>query len=491
MPTRGEAARLLLERETRLAERSLAAFIRQAWRILEPARPLVWNWHLDCLCEHLEAVTAGTIQNLLINIPPGTSKSYVASVFWPAWEWTRTPEHRYLCASHDQTLSTRDNVRVRDLVQSEWYRRRWPVRLRLDQNQKTKFETTAGGWRIGTSVSGRAIGEHPTRKIIDDPHKPQETYSDLEIEGVVHWFTQTMSLRGLALKAATVIVMQRLHEGDLSGYVLENMPDFVHLCLPMKYEPGRMKTTPIGWSDPRTEPGELLWPVMFPAEVVEQAVSTRLGSWGEAAQYQQRPAPKGGAMFKRAWFPFIAVLPPDIDLACRFWDIAGTEGGTGARSAGVRMARTRRGQYIVTNIVKGRWGAGEVDDNVKQTADNDGLGTIVREEQEPGSAGKAVIASRLKALAGYDYAGVRTTGDKVTRAIPLRVQAEGGHVRLYVPAGDESAAAWAREFLAELEVFPHGKLKDQVDAAAGAFNEIALGAPVPSLDAGAEYPLFY
>src|SRR5262249_55147996 len=151
---------------------SLMGFVREAWPILEPDRAFVNNWHIDALVAHLEAITDGRLQNLLITVPPGTMKSRLISVLWPAWEWTRHPELRYLCASYDQQLSTRDNLHMQQVIESSWYRDRWPrVRLAADQNQKTRFNTTRGGWRIGTSVGGRAVGEHPHRKIIDDPHR--------------------------------------------------------------------------------------------------------------------------------------------------------------------------------------------------------------------------------------------------------------------------------------------------------------------------------
>ena len=215
--------------------RSLREFARAAWSELEPDTPLRWNWHLTAICDHLEAVSRGQIRNLLVNIPPGCMKSMLVSVLWPAWEWATHPELRYLCASYDQALSVRDNRRVRDLVLSPWYQARWPhVQLREDQNQKTRFDTTAGGWRIGTSVGGRATGEHPHRKIVDDPHTPSQSLSELERAEVRHWFDNTLSTRGVALGAATVVIMQRLHEQDLSGHILDG-GGFVHLCLPMRW----------------------------------------------------------------------------------------------------------------------------------------------------------------------------------------------------------------------------------------------------------------
>ena len=185
-----------------LCQRSLRDFIREAWHVVEPTTPFVPNWHLDAIADHLEAVTRGEISQLLINVPPGCCKSLMVSVFWPAWIWASQPDRRFLCVSYDEQLSIRDNRRCRDLVLSEWYQARWPeVRLSLDQNAKTRYDTTSGGWRIGTSIGGRGLGEHPHYKIVDDPHKTKEAESDVERQRANDHFDGTLSTRGKALGA--------------------------------------------------------------------------------------------------------------------------------------------------------------------------------------------------------------------------------------------------------------------------------------------------
>jgi hypothetical protein len=150
-------------------------------------------------------------------------KSYIVSVFWPAWEWTKQPHLRYLCASYDQALSTRDNLRCRTLIESEWYQARWPhVQLAADQNQKTRYQTTRGGWRIGTSVGGRATGEHPHRKIVDDPHNVKKSLSDKERKEVARWFDHTLSTRGRALKPRPSSSCSGCTRKDLSGHILND-----------------------------------------------------------------------------------------------------------------------------------------------------------------------------------------------------------------------------------------------------------------------------
>jgi predicted phage terminase large subunit-like protein len=472
------------------ARRSLAAFIRQAWPLVE-ATPLVWNWHIDALCAHLEAVTRGEIRKLLINVPPGCMKSLVTGVFWPTWEWATQPTLRYLCASYSDSLTIRDNVRSRDIVTSRWYREHFPaVQLRADQNQKIRFDTTAGGWRIATSVGGRGTGEHPDRILIDDPHNAKQAESDAERQGALDWLDRTISSRGITRGARLVIIMQRLHEADMSGHILHraDAAEWTHLCLPMRYEPGRQAVTPLGWTDPRTVPGDLLWPGLFPEPAVH-GLELALGSYGAAGQLQQRPVPAGGGMFQRTWFQAVEAIPASGLSFCRFWDVAGTD-GAGDWTVGTLMARTSDGIYFVVDVTRAQKSAGVINALIYQTAQLDAqqYGSVrIREEQEPGSSGKAVIAARTKLLAGYDYKGIPSTGEKSMRWRPFAVQAEAGNVHI-------KAGPWVSPWLNELCVAPFGKHDDQADSAAGAFNELALKggtvvAGIPGRQPGDRYGL--
>src|SRR3984957_11524752 len=306
--------RAKLDRER--ATRSFRQFVRQAWAIIEPHTPFVPGWHIGAIIEHLEAVTHGEIRNLLINVPPRHMKSLLVSVLWPAWEWTRWPERRWLFSSYAATLSIRDSVKCRRLIESAWYRARWGHVFVLtgDQNAKMRFDNNRSGYRLSTSVGGAVTGEGGDRIICDDPHKVDEVESDTVRKAATDWWDVAMSTRVNDPKtSAMVIVMQRCHQRDLSGHLLEK-GNFEHLCLPAEYE-GPSRVTSIGFSDPRTQPGELLWPERFgPTEIADLKIN--LGSYAAAGQIQQRPAPAGGGIFKRHWFRFWqrrgANLPPII-----------------------------------------------------------------------------------------------------------------------------------------------------------------------------------
>src|SRR5215471_9219321 len=317
---------ILSEIDCELATRSLREFVCQAWPVVEPMTPFVPGWHIDAIIEHLEAVTRGQIRNLLINVPPRHMKSLLVSVFWPAWEWIRWPERRWLYSSYGAQLSIRDSLKCRRLIESPWYQRLWGhvFALTSDQNTKGRFDNNRTGYRLTTSVGGAVTGEGGDRIVCDDPHNVQEAESDSVRKATLDWWDVVMSTRVNDPKtAAKVVVMQRCHQQDLSGHLIEQ-GGWEHLCLPAEFE-GTACATSIGWSDPRTEHGELLWPDRFgPKEIADVKVS--LGSYAAAGQLQQRPSPSGGGVIKRHWFrywqprgmdlpPVVVRLPDGVERA--------------------------------------------------------------------------------------------------------------------------------------------------------------------------------
>lgn len=311
------------------AAQSLSNFIRLAWPIIEPSQEYVHGWHLDAISEHLEAVTAGEINRILINIPPGMMKSLQVGVFWPCWEWgpKALPFMRYVCASHAQDLAVRDNLRARRLLASDWYSTLWgeTVQLTKDQNAKTKFENSATGFRQA-AAAGSITGARGDRVIIDDPHSVEGAASAATRQSVVDWFLEAVPTRLNNPKtSAIVVVMQRLHEDDVSGVILSKELGYEHLMLPMEYEPQRRCATSIGFVDPREEEGELLFPERFPREVVERD-KVPLGRFGVAGQFQQSPIPKGGGILRSDdWRVWEEPAYPPFDYVVASLDSAFTE----------------------------------------------------------------------------------------------------------------------------------------------------------------------
>jgi hypothetical protein len=240
---------LRAERERRSAEGSLYEFVKQAWPVVEPGVPFIESWHIAVICEHLEACSAGEIKRLLINVPPRHSKSTIVSVMWPMWEWLTDPAQKFLCASYSGTLSMRDNLKARRLVQSAWYQERWSHMFELagDQNVKTRYENSKSGFRGSTSVGGTATGEGGSRLILDDPHSASEAQSDTIRETAIDWFDQVWSTRlNNPKEDIMVTVMQRLHQADISGHILEDLNgEWEHLLIPAEFD-GVKRSTVLG-----------------------------------------------------------------------------------------------------------------------------------------------------------------------------------------------------------------------------------------------------
>lgn len=467
----------IIDIEREACRRSLATFVREAWHVLEPGQPYIHGWHVEAVCAHLEAITAGDLTRLLINIPPGTMKSTLVSVFWPAWEWgpKGMPHIRFIGASHEQGLATRDTLKMRRLVTSEWYQQRWPLTLTGDQNQKTYYENASTGFRQACAVASMT-GRRGDRVAWDDPHSAESALSVAHRETALRVFQETLPTRlNNPDSSAIVIVMQRLHEADVSGFILENDLGYEHLCLPMEFEADRCCVTSIGFVDPRTEEGELLFPQRFPREVVERDKKV-MGAMAVAGQFQQRPAPRGGGFFE--WEKLQVVdAAPKMRAIVRYWDKAGTD-GAGAHTAGVKMGVGADGLFYVLDVARGQWAAPQRERTIRATAELDGHGVGIWIEQEPGSGGKESAESTIRSLAGYTIKAERPSGDKATRAEPLAVQVEAGNVRLL-------RGPWNQAFIDEVKTFPVGKYKDQVDAASGAFNKLAAPRAVGILLPGA------
>lgn len=455
-----------IELDRAISAQSFAGFVRAAWHVLEPVSPLKWGWSLDAICDHLEAVTAGEVKRLLINVPPGCMKSLLVGVLWPAWEWgpKGRPGTRYLGTAHKQDLAVRDNLKCRRLIQSDWYQHRWPMKLTGDQNAKTKFENDSTGFREAMAF-GSMTGSRGDRVLLDDPLSVDHANSDADLKSAEITFTEALPTRVNNDDSAIVVIMQRLNEKDTSGIILKRDLGYVHLCLPMRFEAERRCVTSIGFRDPRTADGELLFPERFP-EATVQALEKTMGSYAAAGQLQQRPAPREGGMFKRAWFPVVRAVPAGTRFV-RGWDLAATE-GAGDWTAGVKIGRQKNGRFIIANVVRDQKSAAGVERLLVNTASQDGYTTEISLPQDPGQAGKQQASYYIGKLAGYTAHATTESGDKETRANPLSAQAEAGNVDIL--EGD-----WNDTFLDELCVFPNGEHDDQVDGASRAFNTLALG----------------
>lgn len=294
--------RLESEKANRLAElarHKLADFLRAAWHIVEPATPLMWGWHLDAICDHLEAVTRGEIRNLLITLPPGCTKSILVGVMWPAWVWVKNPAIRWLFAANEGDLATRDSTACRDLIQSDWYRQHFPgVQIVSDQNVKTWYRNSARGHRQALTVNSSVTGKKGDILVVDDPNDAKHVESEADRKAVTRWWGAFYNRVNDYKTGRRVVIGQRTHQGDLQGVCRE--AGFEELCITEEFEPHRSRATVLGWTDPRTQEGEWLRPERFGPDQKKEAIAT-LGSAGYRAQHQQDPQSLEGYRFKADW----------------------------------------------------------------------------------------------------------------------------------------------------------------------------------------------
>lgn len=302
--------------DTKRYEASLIDFVEAAWPYIDPSK-FQRHWVLEALCEHLEAVTHGKVRRLLANYPPRAAKTNICSICWPAWTWiqrnrshTSGPQVRFLTGSYGFELSLTNSNKMRRLINSPFFQERWGdlVVFREDQNTKSQFDNTAGGSRQTSSVGGSLVGLGGDIIIVDDPHNTEEVESDPEREKAINWWKELSTTRlNNAMESAIVVIMQRLHELDVSGFILngEDAALWCHLMIPMRHDGARHCVTSIGWEDPRQDE-DILWKERWPLAWVE-SLERNLGPYMASGRLQQMPSPKGGGIVKDEWWQ---VWPP-------------------------------------------------------------------------------------------------------------------------------------------------------------------------------------
>jgi predicted phage terminase large subunit-like protein len=471
-------------------ERSLVDFTAALWRFVEPMA-FTGNWHIEAICEHLEAVADCQINRLLINMPPRHMKSLGANVFFPAWIWAQNPNPsndpkysfairrnswrgpgvKFMHLSYEGKLATRDGVKCRQVITSPRYQRLWGHRfqMRPDQNQKTRFDNLSGGHRISTSEGGVITGEGGDIIVFDDPHNVRAIggASNVARERTLRFWDESMPSRlNDQDHGAFIIIMQRVHERDLSGHILESELGWTHLCLPAIYEskhphPIRTlvtrKATKQIWSDPRKE-GEALWPEKFPVEALQRMAKNQLMSSHMAAgQLQQRPTAREGGLFKRVWFDNPVKFVPEERLSLvRAWDLASASDPSSDPdyTVGLLMGRDRDTKmFYIIDVIRGRFSPGQLEQKIIATAALDGESCAIRIPQDPGGAGKFQAHRLVGLLQGY-----KVWAERPCRLLPAFYKFDVALLALC------NERAWNRAFVDELCGFPSGAHDDQVDA---------------------------
>jgi predicted phage terminase large subunit-like protein len=474
-------------------EASLLGFVRRAWHVIEPSQAFIEGKVIGAICEHLEAVSRGEILRLLINVPPGFSKSLLTGVFWPAWEWgpQNRPATRFLGTSYSQEYAIRDSGRMRNLVSSEWYQAIWGDRVQLVTEGVRKFETSRRGWREAVPFS-RLTGGRGDRVIIDDPLSVDQANSQAEREHAKLLFLEALPTRlNDPERSAIVVIMQRLHEEDTSGVILSKDLGYDHLMLPMEYDSGRHCVTSIGFEDWRTQDGELLFPERFPRWTVDRDKAT-MTPYAIAGQFQQSPEPRGGGIFKRDWWKIWDPEPdqngrqtfPNCDYVVASLDPAYTTKEENDYSALTVWGRFRHEDGLPKLILMGAWqarlGLNDLVTKVGASCRKFSVDRLLIESKASGIS----VAQEMRRLYANDPWGVELIdpkgADKTARAYAVQHLFSDGMI--YAPDKD-----WADMVQNEMASFPRGAHDDLTDSVTQALRHLrSIGLAMREAEIAAE-----
>ncbi|WP_237070043.1 phage terminase large subunit [Mycetohabitans sp. B2] len=438
----------------KMAQADLYFFSR--WMFYQRRR---YKWlrgpHHKAICDALMRVFFGKVNRLIINVPPRYSKTELAVVNFIAWTLGQVPDAEFIHASYAAPLAANNSANVRSLVQHEAYQQVFPA-CRLASDSKSHWITTEGGVMYaagaGGTITGFGAGKHREgfggAIIIDDPHKPDEAKSDVIRQGVIDWFHNTLESRKNSKDTPIILIMQRLHERDLAGWLLDggNGESWEHVCLPAIQDDGTA-----------------LWPEKHTIDDLRRM--EQAAPYVFAGQYLQRPSPPDGGLIKPDAITTIDALPAGTIKWVRGWDLAATIDGD--YTAGAKLGKLEDGRFVIADVVRLRCGPDERDAALTNTAARDGKSVRISLPQDPGQAGKTQALYLTRKLAGYAVTTSPESGDKATRAEPLAAQINVGNVLML-------RGPWNDALLNEMRLFPNGTHDDQVDACSRAFAEIMV-----------------
>lgn len=426
-------------------------------RIFEARRGYDWlhNWHHEEMCRHLQRVVDGDCKRLIINCPPRYSKTDLAVVNFIPWALGKFPDAEFIHTSYSGTLALQNAAAARDIVQMDEYLYLFPhVQLRTDSAAKGDWRTTAGGVVYATGAGGTITGFGAGKMregfggaiIIDDPHKADEVRSDTMRKNVIDGFKNTLESRKNSPDTPIILIMQRLHESDLAGFLLSggNGEQWEHVSFPA-IQPD----------------GKALWPAKHNIDTLR--VMQRSSPYVFAGQYQQEPAPPQGGEFKPDTMQIVDAVPAGTRMV-RGWDLAGTD-ADGDYTAGALLGQMPDGRYIIAGMKRDQLGPEGVEALIKATATEDSKGVTICIPQDPGQAGKAQVRALTRMLSGYTTTSKPVSGDKVQRARPFAAQVNVGNVVML--RGD-----WNEALKTEMRLFPNGNHDDQIDGLSTAFDEL-------------------
>jgi predicted phage terminase large subunit-like protein len=431
------------------------AFIHKVFVTLAPAQTYIPTWHLDAIAWQLERVRRGEIRRLIINMPPRSLKSIVASVAFPAFVLGLDPTGRIICVSYSGDLAKKHSNDFRAVIESPWYQATFPsTRIGPYKNSETEIELTDRGFRLATSVGGTLTGRGGDIVIIDDPLKPDDAHSETKRTAANQWFTNTLLSRlDDKRSGGIIVVMQRVHMDDLTGFLLSQTDEWEVLSLPAIAESDEFTQVSADHFH-RRRLGEALSPEREPLYIL-QALKTQIGSDAFSAQYQQAPTPPGGAMVKRAWVVRYRELPPESEqiMTIQSWDTASKGGPENDWSVCTTWVLSRKKTWYLVEVWRQRVDYPALKASVRELAKKWGARRVLVEDA---GAGTSLVQELHGSVSGI--IAVRPEGDKASRMAVASAKFEAGQVLL------PDRAPWLADLEAELFSFPGGRHDDQCDS---------------------------
>ncbi len=412
------------------------------------------------ICDALMRVFRGECKRLIINVPPRYSKTELVVVNFIAWALGLVPDAEFIHTTYATPLALNNSEQTRDVIRHEAYQEIFPG-TKLASEGKGHWKTTEGGVMYATgsggTITGFGAGKHREgfggAIIIDDPHKPDEVKSDVIRKGVLDWFQNTLESRKNSPETPIILIMQRLHEYDLAGFLLDggNGEEWEHVCLSAWQYDDEGNDIP-------------LWPEKHDAETLRRM--ERANPYVFAGQYRQMPSPPDGGTFKPDNITIVDAIPvaengkPFVIKWVRGWDFASTSDGD--FTAGGKLGLLPDGRLIIADMVRDRMGPDQRDAVLVNTAISDTSTVKVSIPQDPGQAGKTQVMYLVRRLAGFNVHTSPETGSKENRADPLASQINVGNVLML-------RSTWNKELVDEMRLFPNGNFDDQVDSLSRAY----------------------
>jgi predicted phage terminase large subunit-like protein len=438
-----------------LCRRSFYYFVQQFWHTIIEEEP-VWNWHIEYICGELQAIAERVKRReqfeypyYIINVPPGSSKSTIASQMYIAWVWTIDPTQRFICGSYAQTIARKDATFTQQIINSDQYKR-WFPSVKLTKDAVDLMRNTKNGERYATSTGSGITGIHAHQIVVDDPLNPKEASSDVERQTALDWLTQTLPTRKVDKKVTpTILVMQRLHESDPTGYIIESGIKHKHICLPATASD---LISPPECRDKYVD--GLLDPVRLDYAVLDEMKKT-LGSYGYSGQFDQRPAPADGGIIKRSYFQIIEDTSVPRSLPVMYF-LDSAYGEANSDFSAIIAYSLSNGNLYIRQAQQVRMQFPDLVKFIPEFCQRTGYDPRSIVWVEPKASGKSLVQT-LRATTNLNIKeDVSPTKDKVARVQDVIAPIESGRCFL-------SRGGWNQEFIDQCSVFPNGSQDGYVD----------------------------